>query len=130
MRTSFLTAMSALTVLGASACSEKAADNLENAGSAIGSDVGNTVDRAGDRIERGLDEAGNAIDEGSGRLGAAMDNASRDAERERAKRSGMSARRWNARATTSATTDGTEKNWGKGSEKRRALPTGRERRLT
>src|SRR3546814_8471374 len=82
MRTKFLAAMSALATLGASACSEKAADNLENAGSAIGSDVGNTVDRAGDRIDRGLDAAGNAIGEGSDRLGAAMDNASRDAERE------------------------------------------------
>ena len=82
MRTSFLAAMSALTVLGVSACSEKAADNLENAGSAIGSDVSNTMDRAGAKIDGGLDTPDNAISEGSDRDSTAMHNASRAAERE------------------------------------------------
>ena len=44
-----LLAITALSALGLSlsACSEKASDNLENAGSAIGNDVSNAVDDAG-----------------------------------------------------------------------------------
>ena len=79
-----LLAITALSALGLSlsACSEKASDNLENAGSAIGNDVSNAVDDAGEKIDNGLDRAGAAIDNGADRIGAATDRAADDAKRE------------------------------------------------
>lgn len=82
MRAPLLAGLAVLSALGLSACSEKASDNLDNAGSAIGNDVSNAVDDAGNSIDNGLDRAGAAIDKGADRIGTATDRAADDAKRE------------------------------------------------
>ena len=84
MKPSFLVGLLILSAAGLGACSQKASDSLENAGSAIGNDVGSAVNDAGNEIDNGLDGAGRAIDNGAAKIGAAVDNASRDAKREAA----------------------------------------------
>lgn len=82
MKASFLTGLVIVVGMGLSACSEKAADSLENTGSAIGNDVSRAVDQAGEKIDNGLDDAGRAIDEGANKMEAATSNATQDARRE------------------------------------------------
>lgn len=82
MRAPLLAGLALLSALGLSACSQKASDNLDNAGTAIGDDVSNAVDNAGASIDNGLDRAGAAIDHGADRIGAATDKAAIDAKRE------------------------------------------------
>ena len=50
MKASIVAALVIVAGMGLSACSEKAADSLENAGSAIGNDVSRAVDQAGAKI--------------------------------------------------------------------------------
>lgn len=79
MRTLILPAL-ALTALGLSACSEKAADQVEQAGDAIGNDIERGINNADDHIDAGLDSAGRAIDNAGDHIGAAADEAGRKAD--------------------------------------------------
>ncbi|WP_070154219.1 hypothetical protein [Sphingobium phenoxybenzoativorans] len=81
MRISIITAAAVLS-LGLAACSEKAADKVEDAGDAIGSDITRGVNNADDHIQSGLHKTGNAIEQTGDQIGDAASNAARKAGHE------------------------------------------------
>jgi hypothetical protein len=81
MRISMITGAAILS-LGLAACSEKAADKVEDAGDAIGSDITRGINNADDHIQSGLHKTGNAIQETGDDIGDAASDAGRKAGEE------------------------------------------------
>jgi len=81
MRITLLTGAAILS-LGLAACSEKAADKVENASDAVGSDITRGINNADDHIQSGLHETGDAIKKTGDDIGAAASDAAAKAGHE------------------------------------------------
>lgn len=84
MRNILLTGLG-LAALSLSACSEKSADKVEQAGDAVGSDLERGINNADDHIQSGLKKTGDAVDRMGDDIGDAASDAARKADAQAAK---------------------------------------------
>ena len=75
MRKILITSLGAIAVMGLSACSEKAQDQVEQAGDAVGNDIERGIINADDMAAAGADKMGAAVDNAGHEIGAAADEA-------------------------------------------------------
>lgn len=80
MKKMIFASCAAIGALSMAACSEQTADQVEQAGDAVGNDIERGINNADDAIASGLNKTGAAIERAGERVGAATDEAARDAK--------------------------------------------------
>lgn len=82
MRKFIIAGIGAATALALTACSEKAQDQVEQAGEAVGNDLESGINNADDVIASGVKDAGQAIENAGDAVGEAAGDATEEARSE------------------------------------------------